>query len=80
MDRGVERTRRCGVRAAEFRQRWKSERISKNLCFKSLAEALLGRERGRRQERRAGGGGGKVKVWVQKRFSSAQLSTLRGSY
>lgn len=72
MDRGVERTRRCGVGAVEFKQRWKSESISKNLCFKNIAEAP-----GKKKWR---GGGSRVKMWVQKRFSLAQLSTLRGSY
>lgn len=57
MDRGVERTRRCGVGAVEFKQRWKSESISKNLCFKNIAEAPLERERGRRSGEEGGGAG-----------------------
>lgn len=56
MDREVERTRRCGVGAVEFKQRWKSESISKNLCFKNIAEAPLERERGRRSGEEGGAG------------------------
>lgn len=40
--------------AVEFKQRWKSESISKNLCFKNIAEAPLERERGRRSGEEGG--------------------------
>lgn len=43
MDRGVERTSRSGERVVRSRQRWRSGRISRNLCFKSEEEEGGGR-------------------------------------
>lgn len=68
MDRGVERTPRSGERAEEGRRRWRSGRISRNLCFKSGAKGWQG--------------GGRVEgedVGTAKVFFSSAI-TLRGSY